>query len=79
MVMELPPPAIYYVDEPADISIRNGVVCCIVRSGDAKFEFRASVPTLVSSVGNGARAYANHVGARAKIIPLRAVGRKTSG
>lgn len=66
------PDAIYGVDRPAEITIlRHGICCCRIRSGKKLIEFRADVEVLLASMGNGARAYATHVGSRAaKIVAL---------
>lgn len=57
----LPPTAIYYVEEPADITIRDGVVCCIIRSKGMEFEFRCRPNVLVRSVSTASRAYSDYV------------------
>lgn len=61
MGMALPPSAIFYVEEPAEITIRDGVVCCIIRSKGVEFEFRCKPNVLVASVSVASRAYSDHI------------------
>jgi hypothetical protein len=56
------PMVIYWVDEPAEIRIEDGVSICQIKSGDLLIELRCRPKVLVSSLVNGNRAFGKFVG-----------------
>ena len=53
--------AIYWLEEPAEFEIIDGVACCTIRSGGVIFKFRSKVTTAQSGANSWACAFAAHL------------------
>lgn len=65
--------AIYWLDEPAEFYIKDGIGCCTVKSGGLTIELRSTTTTMLSGMGNASRAYVESLANRAvaKVLPFR--------
>jgi hypothetical protein len=67
-------PAVYWVDEAADVEIRDGIVCWALKSGGTSFLLRATPAVLLESIRRSTAVYnrfAAHGSAHVAALPRK--------